>query len=78
MKNGVYYVTSIFYRFSCLVSLCPSFSPPVVNHLICQIVMGLFRVPVIPPLASLTKIVGINIIHSNDLSILTLILQYLV
>ena len=43
MRKNVYYVTRIFYRLSCLVSLCPSFSPPVVNHLLCKIVVELCR-----------------------------------
>ena len=66
MRNNVSYVTRIFYRLSCLVSLCPSFSPAVVNHLLFKIVLEHCRVPVIPPLTSLTKIVGINIIYSMD------------
>ena len=69
MRNNVSYVTRIFYRFSCLVPSCPSFSPPVFNHLLCEILIELCRVPVIPPLTILTKIVGINIIHYKDWSI---------
>ena len=65
MRNNVSYVTSILYRFYCLVYVCPSFVPSVVNHLICNIVLELCRVPVILPLTSLTNIVGINIIHSK-------------
>ena len=63
MRNNVSYVTMIFYRLSYLVFPCPSFSPPVVNHLLCNIVVEICRVTVIPPLTSITKIVGINIIH---------------
>ena len=66
MRNNVSYVTRILYRLSCLVSSYSSFSPPFVNHILCKIVVELFRVTVIPPLTSLTKIVGINIIHSKD------------
>ena len=69
MKNNISYVTRIFYSFSCLVSLCPSFSPPVVNHLLWNILVEICRVPFIPTLTSLTKIVGIDIIHSKDWSI---------
>ena len=65
MKNNISYVTRIFYSFSCLVSLCPYFSPPVVNHLIWNILVELYRVPFIPTLTSLTKIVGINILNSK-------------
>ena len=68
-RKNISYVTRIFYRLSCLVSSCTSFSPLVVNHLLCKIVVDLFRVTIIPPLKSLTKIVGINIIHSKDWSI---------
>ena len=65
MSNNFSNVTSIFYRLSCLVSSCTSFSPPVVNHLLCEIVIELFRVPVIPPITSPTNIVVIIIIHSK-------------
>ena len=69
MSNNVSYVTRILYRSFCLVSSYPSFIPPVVNHLLWKIVVELYRVPVIPPLTSHTKIVGINIINSKDWSI---------
>ena len=68
-SNNVSYVTRILYRLSCLVSSCPSFSPPVVNNLLCEIVIELCRVPFIAPLISLTKILGIKIIHSKDWSV---------
>ena len=66
MRNYFSYVNRIFYRLSFLVSSCPYFGPPVVNHLFCDIVIEICRVLVIPPLTRLTKIVGINIIHSKD------------
>ena len=69
MRKNVSYVTRIFYRLSCLVSLCPSFSPPVVNHLLCKIVLEPCRVTAIPPLKIIPKRVGISIIHSKYLSI---------
>ena len=69
MTNNVSYATRIFYRLSCLVYLCASLSPPVVNHLLWNILVELCRVPVIPPLTSLTKILGINTIHSKYWSI---------
>ena len=67
-RNNVSYITRIFYMLSCLVSSCPSFSPLVVNNLFCDIVIEICRVPVIISLTRLTKIVGIRIIHSKDLS----------
>ena len=66
MRNIVSYVTRMFYRLSCLVSSCPYFSPLVVNHLLCEIVMELFRVPFMSPITILTKIIGINVIHYKD------------
>ena len=68
-RNNFYYATSLLYRLSCLVSSFPYFSPPVVNHLLCEVVVELCMVPVVPPLTSLTKLVCINIIHSKDWSI---------
>ena len=67
MRNNISYVTSIFYRFSCLVYSCPFFITPVVNHLLCKILVEFCRFPVIPQLTSLSKILGINFIHSNYL-----------
>ena len=52
-----------------MVSSCTSFSPPVSNHLLYDILIELCRVPVITTRTSLTMIVGINIIHSKDLII---------
>ena len=66
MRNNIYYVTRIFYRLSCLVSPCPYFSPPVVNYILCEIVVELCRINVIPPITILTNIVVINIINSKD------------
>ena len=63
IRNNLFYVTRIFYRLFCLFYSYTSFSPPVLNHIICKIVLELCRVPVIPTLTSLTKIVGINNIH---------------
>ena len=68
-RNNFSYVTRIFYRLSCLVSSCSSFSPPVVNHLLFKILVELCRVTIITSLTRLTKIVGINIVHYKDLSI---------
>ena len=65
-RNNISYVTRILYRLSCLFYLFPSFGPPVVNNFLCKIVVELFRVIFIPPLTSLAKIGGINIIHSKD------------
>ena len=69
MRNNISYAGRILYRLCCLVSSCPSFIPPFVNNLLCKIEVELCRVPVIPPLTILTKIVGINIFHSKDWSI---------
>ena len=69
IRNSVSYFTRILYRLSCLVSSCSSFIPPVVNRLLCNIVVELCKVPFILPLTSLTNIVGINIINSKDWSI---------
>ena len=69
IKTIFSYVTRILYRLSYLVSSCLCFSPPVVNHLLFKILVELCRFTVIPPLTSLTKILGINIIHSNYWSI---------
>ena len=68
-RNNISYVTRILYRLSCLVSSLPSFSPPVVNQPPGNILVEICRVTVIPPLTSLTKILGINIIHYKDLNI---------
>ena len=65
-RNNISHVTRIFYRLSCLVSLCAYLSPPVVNNILFNILVELCRVLVIPPLTSLTKIVVINILHSKD------------
>ena len=68
-RNNVSYVTRILYRFSFLLYSCTSFSLPVINHLLCEILIELCRVPIVPPITSLNKIVDINIIHSKYLNI---------